>query len=53
MVEQSELDTDWSLVTEDRDLERAAEELASGSGPVGVDAERASGFRYAARRGHR
>jgi ribonuclease D len=46
MVEQSELDTDWSLVTEDRDLERAAEELASGSGPVGVDAERASGFRY-------
>ncbi|WP_449280357.1 HRDC domain-containing protein [Leucobacter sp.] len=46
MVEQSELDTNWSLVTEDDDLERAAEELSSGTGPVGVDAERASGFRY-------
>ncbi|QBE47517.1 HRDC domain-containing protein [Leucobacter triazinivorans] len=48
MVEQSELDTNWSLVTDDRELERAAEALASGSGPIGVDAERASGFRYGA-----
>ena len=46
MVEQSELDTDWSLVTDQTGLERAAEALAAGAGPVGVDAERASGFRY-------
>ncbi|WP_336650993.1 MULTISPECIES: HRDC domain-containing protein [unclassified Leucobacter] len=46
MVEQSELDTDWLLVTDDAGLERAAEALAAADGPVGVDAERASGFRY-------
>ncbi|PRI12139.1 HRDC domain-containing protein [Leucobacter massiliensis] len=46
MVDQSELHTEWSLVADDRGLERAAEELASGTGPLGVDAERASGFRY-------
>lgn len=46
MVEQSELDTDWLLVTDDASLERAAEALAAADGPVGVDAERASGFRY-------
>jgi ribonuclease D len=46
VVEQSELDTDWSLVTDEAALERAADALASGAGPVGVDAERASGFRY-------
>lgn len=46
MVEQSELETDWSLVTDRAGLERAAERLAAGQGPAGVDAERASGFRY-------
>ncbi|NKX54852.1 HRDC domain-containing protein [Arthrobacter mobilis] len=30
-------------------LERAAEAIAAGSGPAGVDAERASGFRYGQR----
>ncbi|MFV0435090.1 MAG: HRDC domain-containing protein [Leucobacter sp.] len=46
MVDQSELDTSWRLVTDDAELERAAATLAGGSGPVGIDAERASGFRY-------
>lgn len=32
-----------------RGLERCAEAMASGSGPVAVDAERASGFRYGQR----
>jgi ribonuclease D len=35
-------------VTE-RDLVRAAEALASGTGPVAIDAERASGYRYGQR----
>lgn len=48
VVEQSELHADWSLVTDARSLERAAEAIAAGSGPAGVDAERASGFRYGA-----
>ncbi|MCA0347625.1 MAG: ribonuclease D, partial [Actinobacteria bacterium] len=34
------------MITDSRDLERAAETLAGGHGPAGVDAERASGFRY-------
>jgi len=46
VVEQSELETTWSLVTDGPALARASELLAAGSGPVGVDAERASGFRY-------
>ena len=46
MVEQSELTASWSLVADDVGAERAAELLAAGSGPVGIDAERASGFRY-------
>lgn len=46
MVEQHELNVDWSLVTDNAGVERAAEAIAAGSGPVGVDAERASGFRY-------
>lgn len=48
MVEQHELDTNWTLITDSAGLEDAAESLAAGSGPVGVDAERASGFRYGA-----
>jgi ribonuclease D len=48
MVEQNELDITWSLVTDSDGVERAAEAIAAGSGPVGVDAERASGFRYGA-----
>jgi len=48
MVEQNELDITWSLVTDGDGVERAAEAIAAGSGPVGVDAERASGFRYGA-----
>ncbi len=34
------------VVVEERDLLRAAEALAAGTGPVAVDAERASGYRY-------
>ena len=46
LVEQHELDTNWTMVTDDEGIERAAAALADGTGPVGVDAERASGFRY-------
>lgn len=46
MVEQSDLDLGWTFVSGQRELEAAAEVLAAGSGPAGVDAERASGFRY-------
>lgn len=46
MVEQSELNASWSLVEDDTGLERASSALAQGEGPAGVDAERASGFRY-------
>ncbi|MFC5993277.1 HRDC domain-containing protein [Pseudonocardia hispaniensis] len=38
-----------SVVTADGELRRAAEQLAAGRGPVAVDAERASGFRYSQR----
>ncbi|MBL3700368.1 HRDC domain-containing protein [Leucobacter luti] len=46
MVEQSELETEWSLIADDAGLARAAALLADASGPIGVDAERASGFTY-------
>lgn len=36
----------WHLVETQTDFERAVEQLSAGVGPVGVDAERASGFRY-------
>lgn len=48
MVEQSELETNWSLITDDEGLQAAAALIAAGTGPVGVDAERASGFTYGA-----
>ncbi len=38
-----------AVTTEPGDLQRAISSLAHGSGPVGVDAERASGFRYGQR----
>ena len=37
------------LVDSQRGINRAAEILASGHGPVALDAERASGFRYSQR----
>ena len=37
------------LAVSERDIESAAELLASGNGPFAVDAERASGFRYSNR----
>lgn len=37
------------VIDTDRGLERCAEALAGGTGPVAVDAERASGFRYGQR----
>jgi ribonuclease D len=37
------------VVTSERDLARAAEALSAGSGPVAIDAERASGYRYGQR----
>ena len=46
MVEQSELETQWSMIIDDSGVQRAAEALAAGNGPAGVDAERASGFTY-------
>ncbi|MDI6024318.1 HRDC domain-containing protein [Leucobacter sp. UT-8R-CII-1-4] len=46
MVDQNELEASWSLVTTADDLKRAADSLAGGTDQVGVDAERASGFRY-------
>lgn len=48
MVEQHELETSWSLVSSTEQLKRAADALAAGQGPAGIDAERASGFRYGA-----
>ncbi|MBP1325338.1 ribonuclease D [Leucobacter exalbidus] len=46
MVAQSELQTDWAFVADDDAVAAAAATLAAGHGPVGVDAERASGYRY-------
>ncbi len=46
MVKQEDLEASWSLVTNTEELKRAADALANGSDQVGVDAERASGFRY-------
>ena len=46
MVSQSDLSIDWSLVADNRALASAATDLSRGHGPAGVDAERASGFRY-------
>jgi ribonuclease D len=37
------------VVTDERTLLRAAESIAAGEGPVGMDAERASGYRYGQR----
>jgi ribonuclease D len=37
------------VVVTERDLARAAEALAAGTGPVALDAERASGYRYGQR----
>lgn len=40
---------DYTVIADDNGLERAASLLASGHGPVAVDVERASGFRYSQR----
>jgi len=37
------------VVTDEQGLARAAESLATGTGPVAIDAERASGYRYGQR----
>ena len=37
------------VVESERELERAAAAIAAGSGPVAIDAERASGYRYGQR----
>ena len=37
------------VVVDERTLSRAAEAIAGGTGPVGIDAERASGYRYGQR----
>ncbi|MGW5237966.1 HRDC domain-containing protein [Monashia sp. NPDC004114] len=37
------------VVVDERALMRAAEAMASGRGPIGIDAERASGYRYGQR----
>ena len=41
--------TDYSVIDDVDDFHRACEALAAGSGPVAVDVERASGFRYSQR----
>lgn len=46
MVEQEDLAASWTLVSDDRGLEAAATQIFEGTGPIGVDAERASGHRY-------
>lgn len=46
MVTQAALQTDWVFVADDAGVANAAAALAAGHGPVGVDAERASGYRY-------
>ncbi len=38
-----------SVVAADADLQRAAEAIAAGEGPIAIDAERASGYRYSGR----
>ncbi len=38
-----------ALVTTDLDLRSAIKDLSKGSGPIAIDAERASGFRYSPR----
>lgn len=48
-VQQSDLRADWELIVDDAGLARAARHLAAGTGPIGVDAERASGYRYGSR----
>ena len=40
---------DYTVIADAEGLERAAEALAKGTGPVAVDVERASGFRYSQR----
>lgn len=40
---------EYSVIDDRAEFERAAETLAEGSGPVAVDVERASGFRYSQR----
>ena len=37
------------VVEDERELQRAAAAIAAGEGPVGIDAERASGYRYGQR----
>lgn len=39
----------YTVITTVSDYERAIEQLAAGAGPIAVDAERASGFRYSQR----
>ena len=46
MVDQTDLALTWTMVEDDAALAEAAEALASGTGPIGIDTERASGFRY-------
>ena len=46
MKAQSDLNTTWKMVTDNQGVRDAAALLAAGEGPVGIDAERASGFRY-------
>jgi len=41
--------TDYSVIDDRTDFETACQALAAGSGPVAVDVERASGFRYSQR----
>lgn len=42
-------ETSWYVIASDAELMRASELLAAGTGPFGVDTERASGFRYSNR----
>lgn len=46
MVSQGELNPSWTMIADDASLASAAAAIAAGHGPIGVDAERASGFTY-------
>ena len=49
MVDQTDLALTWTMVADDATLLEAADRLAAGTGPIGIDTERASGFRYGGR----
>lgn len=52
LTQQEELELHYELIASDADFSRAVASLAAGTGPIAVDTERASGFRYDGRRAY-